>query len=288
MAQYRDKGGRFAVSGTPERPPQPRDAQGRYFNRREIPIEPEHLPQPRIRELQPEKTYYGVRNKSGHFARRENINAVIVQPRNKILGTFKREGAKDRAVLPRREHGKFTKEIQATPYIFKDDKDRGLGKLRQSRFEKLIKYMTPEEAEKFSQLPISKLSFLNGIIKERARIIESVERQGEYNGWSKERIRTEIEAAIRQEYKYREWNDAKGNNNPFSMLRDFRHQAISDGEWNPADSPSRKRGGKLKYRWKGDVKGQHERYRHLYPDRILAQKAKDRERARQRRQAALH
>lgn len=98
---------------------------------------------------------------------------------------------------------------------------------------------TRHEANELSQMPFSKMPYIQTMRNSRKRLLEGVETE------------KEARALIRKEYRDEGWRDI------FSMMRDFRGRAIDRGyhplKWHPTKDYHQAH--------KGDVKAQRDRYK---------------------------
>ena len=205
----------------------------------------------------------------------------------KILRLELGKGLRDAVILSlQREAYPERRRIIVEPYQLAEPGQR-YRPLRQGRYNKLVKMnFSAEEARKLSVLPLTRLPFLKNMAKSRKALTASITNLAEQLGWGKKLTQKELKALIDYTYKDSGWADAAGKHNPFSMVRQFRREAIDAGLWDPADSPWRKKPRVRKKvfgpRWKGDTKGQSTRYRRLHREAIKESKASYRRKQREK------
>jgi hypothetical protein len=146
------------------------------------------------------------------------------------------------------------------------------------RFDKLVKsaIWTRKEALSLSQLPLSRLTYFEDMVKDRQGLINQMKFLKRENHWTKAEYERHLNEAILAEYKERGWQSKKGENEIFRAVDDFRQGAIDEGK-DPSPGKGRQiirnPDGTLRFlRNKGNKAGQNQRYRELYPDRIREQK----------------
>jgi len=160
--------------------------------------------------------------------------------------------------------------------------------LRQGRYNKLVKMnFSPEEARKLSTLPLTRLPFIKDMAKSRKHNVATLNHLAEQLGWSKTKTTAELKDYIDYIYKDSGWADLEGNNNPYSMVRQFRREAINAGLWDPKDSPWRKKKSirqKMNSpKWKGDTAGQKSRWLKLHKETIAESRVSYRHKQRQKK-----
>lgn len=206
----------------------------------------------------------------------------------KVLRLEMGKGLRDAVILSlQREAYPERRRIIVEPYQLAEPLERRYRPLKQGRYNKLVKMnFSAEEARKLSNLPLTRLPFLKNMAKSRKELTASITNMAEQLGWGKKLTQKELKALIDYTYKDSGWADAEGKHNPFSMVRQFRREAIDAGLWDPEDSPWRKKPRVRKKvfgsRWKGDVVGQHTRYRRLHKDVIKESKARYRQKQKEK------
>ncbi len=152
------------------------------------------------------------------------------------------------------------------------------GSQNERRFTKLkeLAIWTPGEILSLSQLPLSRLKYLEAMAQNRKNLINQMKIQKKANHWSNAEYKRRLKEAIEAEYRERNWLNRKGEGEIFRMLDDFRQVLINEGI-NPSPggrrSVFRNPDGTLRLRrYKGDTTGQKRRYRELHPDTIREQR----------------
>jgi len=198
------------------------------------------------------------------------------------------EGLRDSVILSlQREVYPERRRVIVDPYQLAKSTER-YRPLRQGRYNKLVKMnFSSEEARKLSTLPLTRLPFIKNMAKSRKDSVATLIHQAGQLGWSKTKTKDELKDYIDYIYKDSGWADFEGNNNPYSMVRHFRREAINAGLWDPKDSPWRKKKSireKMNSpKWKGDTAGQKSRWRKLHKETIAESKATYKQKQRQKK-----
>lgn len=145
---------------------------------------------------------------------------------------------------------------------------------RQKRYEKMRSYgLLPFEAKELSSVPFAHAPFLNDILRDRRRIILSLRKEAEFQGWSRAKYEKELRMVIAVEYMdkglvFRKAGRGiikiQGSPDPWQLFREYRDQSIRKGKW--VETPRRRR-HKRKYDErgiridKGNIQAQKQRYR---------------------------
>lgn len=152
------------------------------------------------------------------------------------------------------------------------------GSQQEQRFNKLLssKIWTHKESLSLSNLPLSRLQYLEDMAKSRHNLIEQMRIQKRENHWTKAEYEKHLNEAIQAEYMSRGWLNKKGELEIFRMVDDFRQSVIDEGK---DPSPGKRRhifrnpDGSIRIlRDKGNTTAQKSRYRELHPDVIREQK----------------
>jgi hypothetical protein len=160
------------------------------------------------------------------------------------------------------------------------------GSLEGKRFSKLVtsSIWTKKESLSLSKLPLSQITYIEDLTKNREALITQMQLLKQLEGWSKERYTQELDNAITNEYKMRGWLNKQGDLEIFRMVDDFRQSKIDEGK-----DPSPGKGkqviqnpdGSLRFlKNKGNKAAQNARYRKLHPDAIREQRQNYKQRQR--------
>ena len=226
---------------------------------------------------------------------RQLIAADQEAGRRRIAAELRKEfkvGLRDSVILAlQREAYPERAQVIVQPYQLGRPLETRYKPRRQGRYNKLVKAnFTPQEARTLSHMPLTVLPFVKNMVKARKDLMAGINREAQVMDWSKAKSRKEILELIDYTYKDSGWADLDDKNNPYSMLRQFRREAIKAGLWDPKDSPWRKKQGirnkMFSSRWKGDTVGQSKRYRKLNRERILQDKSNYRQKLRDKKAKA--
>lgn len=182
--------------------------------------------------------------------------------------------------------------------------------VRQRRYRSMINSGLLEfESYELSGVKYSEAPYLRKLMRDRLRIKTSFDKQADLSKWKRTRREEEYREVIKIEYRDNNWlreRKVRGRKilraSPWEMLRDYRQKAIDRGEYHPVKHRQIvKRGDKIYIHiYKGDVQAQKRRAKERmgmikgtsdyerYLEQRREQKARARQRAKEKRQASEH
>ena len=120
---------------------------------------------------------------------------------------------------------------------------------RQSRYDRLrAAGLEPFEARALSAIPFARAPFIRDMVRERQTLLRGLQKEREFNNWSKTRYIKEKRRLISFEYKdkglvFTQFRKGiiriKGRPDPWQMFRYYRDEAIAAGEWE--ETPRRRK-----------------------------------------------